>query len=585
MYEILIAKIVPLILAATPISLILINKFSNIFSKHNLKLGDTNAICTNIEGTLTKNTLSIRTIFFDKYKATVEDKKNIVKIKNTENKDEQVLIEKTNLVKDPTLNLIAITASLCHFEKIKKIEDTIQESFTNYGFNKHQIKREYEIIEKLKTNKEKKYSTVIAKKIETKEIFAFSKGNPLKLLKKCTKTFIDGKKTELTPQNRRKIRKSIEILHKNGQKTIGFAYKALPLKRQKEYTEQFAENDMTLTGIIGITNPLKENLEESISLTKQAGIKIYILTKVKERKAIAIGKILKIINPQYFESITGAYLRQLPDQKIEKMLENKEKDYVFAELDEKDKDRIVEILRNQGKTVAVINGKTKNSLKEVVEGIAKGRIHNKNYEKFGKHALSCKIAEIILLITALIIKAPTPLSIALIITLDISINLILELALRADYSEKDVLTKNFDPQKTKLINKKSINQLLTTGISTGIALSAIFIWSLVRFGWTPGDVATEPAIIKSITITFVLLALIQTINITKSHIFKNIYLLPTAIISILLIYAFTTIQIFKDTLNLSTLSTIEWDIVLFLTLIIVIIEEARKFIARKLKKS
>lgn len=317
MQEILI-KTALVILSATPISLILINKFSRIFSRFHPKLGETTAICTNITGTLTEDNLMVRTFFYDKYKGKISSGSRFIKIEDKEKDKEPMLVEKNELLKDDMFRLIAVTTFLCHFKKTKLIEETIKKLIMECGFSKHKTEDDYEIIQQLPTHPDKKLSTIVTIKRETKEIFAFSKGNAYEILKKCSKYTTNGRKHEIDNQIRRKFRKRIKQLNKNGQKVIAFAVKPLPLKRQKTYTEQFAEEEMTLLGFMGVTNPLKENLEEPIGLIKNSGIKTYILTRVKERKAIAIGRKQNLINPQYFESITGEYLQSLSDEKIQK---------------------------------------------------------------------------------------------------------------------------------------------------------------------------------------------------------------------------------------------------------------------------
>ncbi len=583
MKELIISYLAPLILSFTPISLILIKYLSKIFSKHDPLLGKTTVLCTNITGTLTEENLIVRTFYFDKYKGKIEDNSRFIKIEDREdNPGEEALIEKNSLIENETFRLISVIAFLCKFKKTKRIEEIIRTLMMECGFSKGKTENDYSILQELPSNPEKKFSTIVAFKKETKEIFAFTKGNPLKILKRCTKATINGKKVDIDYQMARKFRKRIKQLNKNGQKVIGFAYKQLPFKKQDKYTEQFTENDMTFLGITGITNLLKTNLQEPIAAIASSGIKTYILTSQKEKKALAIARIHKLINPQYCETITGEYLSRLNDQKISKMLLNKEKDYIFAELKEEDKLKIIELLRQQGETVAVINKKGKNNLKEMIEAINKGKIIQSNYKKFSKHAISCKIAEILLIITALALKAPTPLSITLIISLDLFVNIGLELSLRVSAINKEPIN-----------NKKSLAGLLINGISMGIIVSLIYILSLIRYGWNIGESLefTDSAFLSASSITFILLAALQIANafslknedqsILKTNVFSNLYLILTTIISILLIYILATFSLFKDYFKLETISTLEWEIILFCVLILIIIEEFRKFFIKK----
>lgn len=124
-------KIGLVILSATPLSLILINRFSRIFSKYNPRLGETTAICTNVTGTLTDRDLAVRTFFYDKYKGKIKDKSRFIKITDTTKDKEPMLVEKEELLKDDMFRFIATTVFLCHFQKNKISRRNHQK--TNHG--------------------------------------------------------------------------------------------------------------------------------------------------------------------------------------------------------------------------------------------------------------------------------------------------------------------------------------------------------------------------------------------------------------------------------------------------------------------
>jgi magnesium-transporting ATPase (P-type) len=174
----------------------------------------------------------------------------------------------------------------------------------------------------------------------------------------------------------------------------------------------------------------------------------------------------------------------------------------------------------------------------------------------------------------LILKLPAPLTIGLILILDLTINLILELALRISKSD---LNENE--------NKNSLIKLIINGILTGIILSMLFIWNLIRYGWNPGEQIknTDTAFIKSTTIVFLLLAIIQILKTYNIKEKKNIYTILTMIISVMILYILMEFPIVQDALKLTNLSKIEWQIIGFLTIVILIIHETTKLTFRNKK--
>lgn len=576
MNQALLLQIGTFFIAAIPSSLILINIFTKLFSKHHPKLANATSICTTIVGTLTKAQTSVKTIIFDKYELTAEENSHLVHLEDTITKEE-TRIEKKHLQKEENIKLMTVTITLCHYHKMHEIETLISKFFKSCAIDTQNILDNYEIISNIPSNEEKKISTVVASKKETKEIFAFTKGNPKKILDKCTRILIGGKKIDIDIHLRRKLRKKIEKLTKRGEKIIAFAYKPLPFKRLDHYSESFAENDLVLIGLIGLGNLPNTTLAPYIEAIKKAGIKIYILSSSKELLVLAIANELKLINPHYFESIIGRDIRDLNEQKLRKMLQNKEKDYIFSELKAADRERIIKTLQSLGETVIFINKKSKIGIRDVLGEIKYQRQHNKNQHKLKFHALSCKIAELILLSCAVIFKAPLPLTIGLILIVDLLINTFLELSLYRSPTEEN--------------NQINYYHLLFTGFVSGIILSSIYLWSLMRFGWYPGEKILPEALIKSVTIVFLLLIVIQILNtfnlnslkqsIIKIKPLTNPYLILTTILVFLIIYILTNFPFFEEYFGLTMTSFLEWQIIIFMGFLIIIIEEIRKYLTRK----
>lgn len=559
-----------------PLSLIVVYIATKLFSKYHAHLGQTTVIITSINGILTKNHDAAKAIIFDKYEADIDEESDLIYLQDNEKKDE-IRVQKKHLPKNLSFKLMATVTTLCHYAKIHKFEDLIAKFFKNCALSTAQIHRDYEIISQIPTSKEKKISTVVAKNFETKEIFAFSKGNPYKLLEKCKRLLIDEKKIDLTPKLLHKLKKRVKKLNENGQKVIAFAYKGLPFKQLDNYPENFVENDLVLIGFIGLGDSLNESAIPVIEKIKEMGIKTYILSKSKVRKAMAVAQISKAINPHYFETLTHEDLKDLSEEKLQKMFSNKEKDFVFAEIKTEDKDKIISALKKNNEVIAVAS--LKNKLDHLVKGIEKDNYSKKNRAKIVTHALSCKIAELMLILAAIIFKAPIALSISLIILLDLIINLILELALQTEKSPEP--------------NKSLKNHLIFNGIVMGIILSGIYFWNLIRFGWYPGEIFPQDsfAIVQSTSIAFVLLATMQIINahllrdnkqsVFKNSIFKNPYLALTSILSFLIIYTLLTFPSLQNFFQTQTVALTDLWVILFSALLILIVEEIRKFLIRK----
>ncbi len=562
-----------LALSCIPVSLIIIRFFSDLFAGYRSGISDTTVVCTTELEALTKDTLGVQSLSFGKNRATPHENGKFVLLEDTE-KDDEIKIKKSELLKNEEVKYMGATATLCRFQKIQNLEQIILDFFTSCGLGEEKMTEQYEIIEKIPSNEEKRFSSVVAMDNSSKEIFSFAKGQAGILLKQCTRMLYDGKKIEIDAKIRKKLKNRITKLHKNGQKLVAFAYKPLPFKKLDHYNESFVETDMVLLGIVGLGDVLDTDLTAVVADLKSLGIKNYIMSSGKEQKTIAIGHQLGITSPQYFEGIDNEYLAVLNDDQIWKMLSNKDKDYTFFRLTEADKERVIDILQKNGETVTINQIKSGGNLKKILEGIKKERRKKDNYRKLLLHSISCKIMEVILLITAVIFQAPLALTVTLILILDLTINLILESALGLESG----------PPETS----DDIGHLFVTGVFGGILVSSVYIWSLISFGWTPGATLsmTDAAFLKSSGIAFVLLCLLQILNAhnlknTKKSIFllnplKTPYLSLATIASILMIYIFTRYEALRSFFDIGEITAQEWQIVIFISLFIIIMEEIRK---------
>jgi magnesium-transporting ATPase (P-type) len=578
-----------LVVSAVPVSIILIALLNRLFYKQNPDIAKTSIICTDLVGPLTKNILYPKTLIIDKDFIKIKHDKNLVEIINTDTK-ESIKVEKTYLRQNESAQLAAIAANICGYEKQKDKEEIIKNFFLECGFNKIKISSEYDRIQEIPSNNEKKISSTVVIKNDTREIFTFTKGNPYKVLEKCSRILLNGKKQELTAALKAKIKKDIKRLNMDGQKVFGFAYKGLPLKRLHHYTESFTESDLVFIGIISLAYPINTDLKDSIAWTKNNGIRIYITTVHQDKKAVSTAINLGIINPHYFETITGGDI-EINEKKLSKTLSNKEKDFVFAELKREDKLKIIKALQESGETVAVASKRTNSSLNSIVEEIKKQRANILHSRKFLYHGFAFTIATFLLNLTAFAINTPLPISINVVLILNVLVNLLIELSLR-----KDPLPQTRDRKFTLTTPKININRLITMSAGIYFITTAIYFFTLMRYGWTFGEnmLSNTEVVAKTTSIIFVLLVFIQVLNgfnlrFNKKTLFRlntlsNPYLVLTAVISLLGLMLISTSMEFKKIMGFISLSGLEIETVMMASIGIVFVEEIRKYLVRRLSK-
>ena len=557
--------IILLALIAMPISLGLIKILVKLIAHDDMEMGRVTSVCTNVIGSLTKRNLAVKSILYDHHLLKINEKREI-EIENLENKD-KYKVEQIELQKEETLELVAITSELCHYKKMRAIEEETNNFLAHCGFSRTKISHDYDIIQKLETNETKKISTVVARNYHDGMIYAFSKGNPYKILQRCSRIQVRDQKLELTPKLKQRIRRRIDKLNKKGHKVIAFAYKGLPKKQYDNYNEEFTENDLIFTALFSFINPLNVDVQGSIAKAKENDLKIYIVTGTHEKKATALAIQLDIINKNYFENITGMELQDINDQKLQRMLANKEKDYIFSELHSEDKERVYRALEAEGEIIALTNRNDEHSLSKITQQILSGRNYHEGYKKCLHLTASTKLAQILLAIIALITTRSLALSISVVILPEL-INTLLGLSLKAE--------------KTKSKKENSALKIIIEAMLIAAVLFTLYAWSILKGGFIPGEqiAADGPIIQNANTVFFISLAILQVISAYRfknsgSSIFSNVHLLLSTLIIGLSIYAFTKVQLLSNMLNFGQLSSNDWQVVAFTLAIYLIIVQSK----------
>ncbi len=303
----LINNLIVLALISLPTPIILLKIWDKIFLESKTK--NLKTVCLGANKTLLKNFFQLKNIIFDNYSINIKADQNKYEIINK--KDQKEINEKFPLKDNEIIKTLAATTIFSSFKKTGKIEEAIVNFFNKNSLSKSLLEREFREIDKVEEEKNSKITTCIVKRTDTDEIFAFSKGNPYKIIEKCTRTLINGKKENISPGIRHKLKKQISKQNKKGKKVIGYAIRPLPLKKLDKYTSEFTEKELIFTGFITVKRPLNRESEFFIKRLKDKGLRVILLTQLKEKTAVALAKELNIINEKHFEAITGEYFQTL----------------------------------------------------------------------------------------------------------------------------------------------------------------------------------------------------------------------------------------------------------------------------------
>ena len=355
-------------------------------------LGSTNVICSDKTGTLTQN------------------KMTVVKLYENELKD----IE--NITKSEA-KMLAYFAVCCdaRIEGEKRIGDPTELALLDVNNNVGTDISKWQRVLDLPFDSERKMMTTVIP-VDGKYL-AITKGGPDIVIGLST-----NKEEELV-----KARQMNEKMANSALRVLALAVKEFSEIPAKEDLEK----DMTFIGLVGMIDPARPEVKDSINLAREAGIKTVMITGDHITTAEAIARDLGILQ-EGKKAITSQELDKIDDDTLAETID----DYrVFARVAPKDKVRIVDAWQKNEMVVAMtgdgvndapalkradigcamgITGTdvakqaadmilTDDNFSTIVEAVKQGRGIYSNIKKCIRFLLSSNIGEVIVIFVATII--------------------------------------------------------------------------------------------------------------------------------------------------------------------------------------
>ena len=256
----------------------------------------------------------------------------------TQNK---MTVKEEYIVDEEMLNYICALCNDGLIYEDKYVGDPTETCLYDYLYNREidslKLRKKCERILDIPFDSDRKMFTTLNK--INNDVYILCKGSMDSLIEK-----VNLSKTE-----KQEILDKVKNLSKKALRTLGFAYKKLDYipKDIKELEKE--EYNLSFAGILGMIDPPRESVNESVVLCKNAGIRPIMITGDSIDTATAIAKEVGIISNDD-EAILGSELDKYNDKELEDIV----KQYsVYARVNPSHKERIVFALQNSGKIVAM----------------------------------------------------------------------------------------------------------------------------------------------------------------------------------------------------------------------------------------
>ena len=288
-------------------------------------LGATEVICTDKTGTLTQNKMEVMRVF------SSSDEINLPDIKNNQRFSEIIDCCNTAVLSDDGIYTgDSVDVALKTYLKNNNIKNDNNKKIIELPFDSDR----------------KMMSTVYE---VDKKIILYTKGSFESILQRSTKTLIDGKISKLSDDKIEEYKKIEKLMSDDALKVLAFAYKEINKNVGDEDDYFKEENDLIFVGLIGLKDPVRKNIKESIQSCLSANIRPIMLTGDNLPTATAIAKEIGICTSDN-ECINASELNNISESELIKCIN---KYSVFARVSPENKLQIVKALQKTGKVVAM----------------------------------------------------------------------------------------------------------------------------------------------------------------------------------------------------------------------------------------
>lgn len=498
-------------------------------------LGATNIICTDKTGTLTEDKMKVHTVVFESNY-----------FENIYKKNSNFLSEIKSLNEFESLIMASVLCNDIILANKQKHGDSIDFALINFakymGFSPMAIQKKYPEKMEMSFDTERKMMTTVNQ--HNSKFRVYTKGAFETIVECCDSIIVNGK---IIPfNNKEQWFEKVDKLASQGLRVLAFAYKNLD---KLPVYENFLQK-LTFIGVIGFMDPARADVKATISIYKNAGIRVVMITGDHPGTAKKIAQEIGLL-PQRILKDTVIVGKDL--SAIESLSEEQKKKLlnvvIFARVTPQQKLDIINFYQQNNAIVGMIGDGVNDvpALKKADIGIAmgirgteaaratadvilkddkfttielsirQGRTIFENIRQFVVYLLSSNLAEIISVGIAALFNLPSPLLPLQILFLNLITDIFPALALGLGKGEVDIMSK-----PPRLPNEPIMtSKLWKTTIIYGLCISASVLGITLYSNYVLKLPTNEINNMAFFTLIFA--QLLNVFNLPKRHLsfFKN----------------------------------------------------------------
>jgi Ca2+-transporting ATPase len=484
-------------------------------------LGSTTIICSDKTGTITKNEMTVTTLFVNGMTISVSGVGYNKDGKFTRASEDYGVMGDPHVVKLFEIGQLC-TNSIIQSDPSGKADWSVVGDPTEgallvlaekAGFTcESTLSRNTEITEISFDSARKRMTSIV--RDEDGNLIANAKGAPEVLLPLCTHIYENDHIREMTQEERENIIEINAGFAESALRVLAFAYR--PLDHEiPDWEPEKVERNFIFVGLIGMIDPPRDEVRDAMRICKLAGIRPIMITGDHKLTARAIAREVGLIETDG-EVLSGADLDNMTHEEYKEAVQRCN---VFARVAPEHKLEIVSALKDNAQVVAMtgdgvndapaiktadvgiamgIRGAdvtkeasdvilTDDNFATIVSAVEKGREIYSNIRKFVRFLLAANFDEVFLIFTVVMLGLPLPITAIQILWLNLATDGFPALALGVDPPESGVMDRPPRKPGAKMMDRGMISFIITAGFIAFLASITMFMWSLWAYGgWIPG---------------------------------------------------------------------------------------------------
>lgn len=553
-------------------------------------LGTTSVICSDKTGTLTRNEMTVSKIFVDN---------TVIEVSGAGYSPEGSFMsenKKMGLRNIKDLRMILKIGRFCNNAELtqegmnwKILGDPTEGALVvaaekaGIPFSKNNF-----ISENPFTSERKAMSVVYKDK---GKLYSYVKGSPEAIIENCNFILVNGRVKKMDKKTKNKIEDIAKEMAGEPLRVLGFAYKILK-KNRRNYSVDETEKELVFVGIMGMIDPPRTEVIESIAVAHKAGIKTVMITGDHKITAIAIANRIGIMGSGDI-AVTGIELDSMPDDELDRIIE---KVSVFARVSPEHKVRILEAFKRNNHVAAMtgdgvndapaikkadigvsmgIKGTdvTKESsdmilqddnYATIVKAVRSGREIYDNIRKFLKFMLSMNFTELFLVAIVALAGFPIPLLPLQILWINLATDALPALALAVDTPDRDIMLRQ--PRKKK-------ESVFSGGLLYFIIAAAVvgtFAEIFLYFNALPHGIDYARTMIFTLAVMYQMIFVFNCRSETRSvfgiNPFSNLKLVGAVMLTVVLQFAVIYTPFMQALFHTVPLGVMDWTLIILLSL-------------------